>query len=114
MCRYCDDIAKRFPLTNKGHREAFADYSWAYKTLRERVSDGSFELFAGDCPMDDIERQIELEAHFAMEHYVKCKGCGKIFMIGYCCRGMAVGKTADRLPNLDRVLWGHYGSYFKK
>lgn len=50
MCRYCDDVAKRFPLTNAGHRQALADYTRAYKALREKIDDDKFELFARRLP----------------------------------------------------------------
>lgn len=97
MCKLCDDLAARFPLNSKDHNRAGKDYFWAFQTLRERMMLGTLEYLAGNCPPEDIEKHIDKEDLYTMRHYFRCS-CGKIFFIGYCCRGMPLGQIVDELP----------------
>lgn len=113
MCIRCDEIAKRFPLDLSSHHAAFADYKWAYKALTDKVSLRHFELYAGDCPMDEIEHNLDIM--YTMRHYVRCRNCGRIFFIGFCVRGMPLGEIVDSLPpTIEHISNGHYGTYYDK
>ena len=114
MCKVCDNISKKFPLDASNHSSAFNDYIWAYKTLRQKVQKGYIEFLAGDCPLNDIEKHIDVEDLYTMYHYFKCK-CNKIFFVGFCCRGMPLGKIISKLPdNIAEISNGHFGTYYEK
>lgn len=115
ICINCESIGLKFPLNNSSHMEAFKDYKLVYETLRSATQLNILEFIAGDCPLHDIENHMALEDLYTMCHYFKCNKCGRIFFIGFCCRGMPIGKIVYELPtNIEQISNGHYGTYYAK
>ena len=78
------------------------------------VREGQIEFYAGDCLLDDMERHLEEERHFTIQHYFRCVACGQSFFIGACIRGTPVfEKSFPPAPEtLTRILWGHCGTFY--
>lgn len=72
-----------FPINNSSHMEVFKVYKLAYETLRNAAQMHTLDFLAGDCPLHDIEKHIELEDLNTMSHYFKCNKCRKIYLSGF-------------------------------
>ncbi len=83
--------------------------------LKEMESQKRIELFAGDCPIEDVLDHLGSELHYTVCHYFKCKACGKFIFIGACIRGTPIFNTLNTLEDidLDNILWGKIGTLFE-
>ena len=90
------------------------DYWGAIKLMRKSVEIGKLEFVAGDCPIQDIEKEIEAESQYTYYHYFQCK-CGKCFNTGVCIRSSApIIKVLEGLPdNYMKKLNSRFGSRFE-
>lgn len=79
------------------------------------IEQGRIELYAGDCLIEEAEKNLLGEQHYTICHYLKCKSCSRFFFIGACIRGTPIYKALDNLNdvNLDNMLWGHCGTLYK-
>ena len=118
ICKTCDFIQDVFEAAKK---DAQYTYGPVIMLLQEMELQKRIELFAGDCPIDEIPRHLNEEIHFAVRHYFKCtsheRHYGKrYFFIGACVRGTPTFKILDSLAdeNLATVLWGKTGVLFEK
>lgn len=80
------------------------------------LKQGRIELYAGDCPIDEVEKNLIDEEHYTIQHYFKCRNCNQYFYIGACVRGMPVFKIVDNIKTIDfnKMLWGRYGTHFQQ
>ena len=110
MCDICKEILPFFH-SHDDRMEAYNDYQSAYRVLRRMCINNEMEFVAGDCPLEDIEKHIELEDLYTISHYFRCK-CGKIFFVGFCCRGMPICTIEDSILT-DKHYWNgrKFGSW---
>lgn len=83
--------------------------------LSSLLEEKRLELYAGDCPFEDMMKVLSAEEHFTVCFYLRCPKCGEIYFFGACIRGMPVYKKADDLTDeeIRNLLWGKEGSYFQ-
>lgn len=112
MCEKCYILKELF---KSAERYPHQNYFPTIAFIKEMTKQNRIELFAGDCPLDEVERLLEEEKHYTICHYFSCKSCDQYFFIGACVRGTPIYKTMDNLEaeNLDRMLWGHCGTLFE-
>jgi len=73
------------------------------------------ELFAGDCPLDEVQKHIWDEGHYTIQHYFRCPSCNEHFYVGACIRGTPIYKVVkDVEPRILNTLWGKTGTYFER
>lgn len=110
-CVLCDRISNDFqpkrPCTH-------AEYMGAFVLMRNLVKTGDIVFLAGSCPLDELEKYLEIEDLYTIEHYFKCR-CGKIYYTGCCIRGRSILDVVNSLPvNIKITISGRYGSYFEE
>ena len=118
ICKTCDFIQDVFAAAKK---DAHHTYGPVTMLLKEMEQQKRIELFAGDCPIDEISQHLNEEIHFAVRHYFKCTSHDRhygerYFFIGACVRGAPSFTILDSLAdeNLATVLWGKTGVLFEK
>jgi hypothetical protein len=118
ICKTCNFIQEVFEAAKK---DAHYTYGPVIMLLKEMELQKRIELFASDCPIDEISHHLNEEIHFAVRHYFKCtsheRHCGeRYFFIGACVRGTPTFKILDSLAdeNLANVLWGKTGVLFEQ
>lgn len=75
------------------------------KKLDDWENKGLIELYAGDSYLNDIKIHCNREDRYTINHYYRCKKCGKVFFIGFCCRGGYIFKVAD--CDLESIDFDH-------
>lgn len=112
-CPCCGPLAAQ---ANEPLRGAYRQYDQILRALTERERQGCMELYAGDCPLEDTDAVLDAEQHYTVCHYVRCRRCGALYLLGACVRGAPVFRqVADlRKENLTTRLWGRCGSYFSQ
>lgn len=75
----------------------YKKYLEILKLLDEFEKKDILELYAGDSYLNDVEYHITEEDRYTINYYYRCKNCGKIFYLGFCCRGGFVFKI-DEYP----------------
>ena len=72
------------------------------------------ELFAGDCLLEDTDSVLDAEQHYTVCHYMRCRSCEAIYLIGACIRGRPIYRRVEDIKkeNLDNRLWGRCGTYY--
>ncbi len=85
-----------------------------YSLLSVLVSGGQLEVYAGDCPFENMMQVLEEEKHFTVCFYLQCVKCGAMYFLGACIRGTPrYGKVENiSLENIENLLWGREGTYF--
>lgn len=113
MCNSCFVLKKLFEGSES---DSHQNYIPTFNFIKEMVRQGRLELFAGDCPLDEMEKHLAEEFHFTIRHYFKCKSCYNYFFIGACIRGTPIYEAMEDLngENFDNTLWGHYGTLYDK
>jgi hypothetical protein len=81
--------------------------------MKELVESGKITFFAGSCPLDELEKHLDAEDLYTIEHYFRCK-CGSYYYTGYCIRGGPILRVLNALPkNFSTTISGHFGMYFE-
>ena len=118
ICKTCEFIRDVFEAAKK---DAHDTYWPVVALLKDMEQQGRIELFAGDCPIDEIGQHLNEEIHFSVCHYFKCTSHEryygeKYFFIGACVRGTPIFKVLNSLDgeNLTNILWGKTGVLFEQ
>ena len=101
-------LKKRFPISVKNYFNALS----AAKTL---IKDGTMELFAGDCPIEEVEQHLKDEDLYTVILYLRCQKCNTYYWLGACVRGepgIRIVRNVHKIP-LNRVLTGRKGVFFE-
>jgi|BioPla2DNA2_1021312.scaffolds.fasta_scaffold32279_4 hypothetical protein len=112
MCEQCYELRKLFEA---GDSNSHYNYIPTLSFINEMVKQGRLELYAGDCPIEDVEKHLSEEIHYTIRHYFRCKSCNDYFFIGACIRGTPIYKIMKNVDseNFENLLWGKYGILFK-
>ena len=111
ICPFCGPLAAQAKKPLNG---SYRQYDQILHRLMEMERQGSMELYAGDCPLEDTNAALDAERHYTVCHYVRCRQCGALYFLGACIRGTPVFRqVADiRKENLNTRLWGRCGTCF--
>jgi hypothetical protein len=113
MCEQCYVLKELFGAAESSpHR----NYIPTLAFIHEMVKQDRMELFAGDCPLEKVKKQLDDEIHYTIQHYFICKSCGHYFLIGACIRGMPIYEMMDNVKNVnfDTMLWGRVGTLYER
>jgi hypothetical protein len=112
VCEKCYALAELFKAADKNPHE---NYLPSIAFIEQLVKQGELELYAGDCPLEEIEKHLEEESHYTICHYFVCKQCNEYFFIGVCIRGRPIYKVKKDLKdeNFNNILWGRCGTFYK-
>lgn len=112
QCPACSSLHK---LLTANARDSWKKYDQVMATSRDLVIQGTLELFAGDCPLEDADDALASEQHLTVCHYLRCKSCGNLYYVGGCIRGKPVFRrvTDQDSERIAFRLWGRYGSFFE-
>ena len=112
-CLSCGLLLTQMKKTNS---DSYRQYDLILQILMELERKGVVELFAGDCPLEDIDTVLGAEQQYTVCQYMRCRSCGAIYFIGSCIHGSPVYRKVENLQaeNLDNKLWGRYGTYFSE
>lgn len=86
QCPACSSLHK---LLTANARDSWKKYDQVMATSRDLVIQGTLELFAGDCPLEDVDDALASEQHLTVCHYLRCKSCGNLYYVG----GLHPGET---------------------
>ncbi|NBI29174.1 hypothetical protein [Chengkuizengella marina] len=112
MCEKCYILKKIFKVADSNPH---LNYFPTIKFIEELVLQERIEVYAGDCPLNDIEQLLNEEKHYTVCHYLRCKDCFHYFFIGACIRGTPIYKTMVNFKKeeLENMLWGQHGTFFE-
>lgn len=112
FCPHCAALAGQL---EKAKGDPGRGYAPTLQMVMEMEQSKVIELFAGDCPLEDVDEVLYAEQHYTVCHYLRCKACGAIYFVGACIRGKPVYRRVEDLSreNLAFRLWGRCGSYFQ-
>lgn len=112
--RFCPACAPLAQCIRKARRNPHQGYDSVIQTAAELAADGSIELLAGDCPLEEADEVLRQEKHYTVCHYLRCRSCGAVYFVGACIRGQPIFRREEPLDHekLSRLLWGRCGSYF--
>lgn len=87
-----------------------------HNLLSVLVKRNRLEIYAGDCPFDDMMKVLYAEERYTVRFYLRCPECGKIYLFGACIRGNAIYKCVEDISKekIDNRIWGNKGIYYKK
>lgn len=112
MCDNCKIVKAAFEgAKNQPH----LNYPPLHAMLSEMLKQRRLELYAGDCPFDEMTEVLEKETHYTVCSYLRCSECGTFFFFGACIRGEPKFKEISDITaeNIDKMLWGREGEHFK-
>ena len=111
----CPACSKFHRLLAAKIREPGKKYDQAMATARDLMAQGTLELFAGDCPLEDADGILASEQHLTVCHYLRCKSCGSLYYVGACIRGKPVFRrvTDQDTERIAFRLWGRCGTFFE-
>jgi len=112
VCNKCNVLKELFKGAESNSHQ---NYLPVLAFIKEMVRQRRIELFAGDCPLEEVEKQLYDEINYTIEHYLRCKSCNQYFFVGACIRGMPIYKVMDNLNNInfDNTLWGQWGTLYE-
>ncbi len=112
MCEKCYVLRELFKAAESNSHQ---NYIPTLAFIKEMVRQERIELFAGDCPIEEVEKHLFDEIHYTISHYFRCKSCEQSFFIGACIRGMPVYKRINDLNtiNFNTMLWGRCGILYE-
>ena len=112
MCEQCYVLDQ---LLEAGKSNTHQNYFPTLMFLNELVKEGNLELYAGDCPIDEVRMHIKSAKHYTIVHYFRCKNCDRIFFVGSCIKGKPTFRTIENISsvNLKNGLWGRCGTYYE-
>ena len=113
LCDKCYILTELFKAAESNSHQ---NYIPTLSFINEMIKQGRIELYAGDCPIEEVKKNLNDETHYTICHYFMCKGCNHYYFIGACIRGTPVYKTIDSIKNVnfDNMLWGRYGALYYK
>lgn len=111
----CPACSLFYRLLTSKTREPWKKYDQVMATARDLVTQGTLELFAGDCPLEDADGVLASEQHLTVCHYLRCKSCGNLYYVGACIRGKPVFRrvTDQDTERTAFRLWGRCGTFFE-
>ena len=111
MCDKCYVLKELFRGAESNSHQ---NYIPTLAFVREMVKQDRIEIFAGDCPLEEVEKHLSDEIHYTISHYLKCKSCNQYFFIGACIRGIPIYETKSSISSkdFDNLLWGRYGTKY--
>lgn len=113
MCEKCYVLTEIFKAADS---DSHYNYIPSISFIRAMIKQDRLELYAGDCPLEEVEKHLWEEKHYTVCHYLRCTKCNQYFFIGACIRGTPIYKILGGLAEekIDNILWGHYGTLFNK
>ena len=110
-CPSCKQLSAQLKEASGG---SCRQYDQVLQALMELEARGDMELFAGDCPLENIDAALASEQHYTVSHYLRCRRCGALYFAGACIRGRPVFRRVDDIEkeNLNTRLWGRCGTYY--
>lgn len=103
-CKVCVSFKSNF------HQK---EYIEGFTLMRDLVNRGEITFYAGSCPLNDLERHLDIEDLYTIEHYFKCR-CGTFYYTGYCVRGRPILRSNEKpTKSLAKTISGHYGELFE-
>ena len=104
MCNNCN-VLLQLASSSKGELEELdRHYASVAEVLKELVSSAKLEFVAGDCSLEDIEKNHEnLEQIVMLRHYFRCE-CGQTYFLGAFCRGKPKFKRVEKIPDVDYLV----------
>ena len=84
QCPACSSLHK---LLTANARDSWKKYDQVMATSRDLVIQGTLELFAGDCLLEDADDALASEQHLTVCHYLRCKSCGNLYYVGAASGG---------------------------
>ena len=84
-------------------------------TARDLVDQGTLELLAGDCRLEDADGGLASEQHLTVCHYLRCKSCGNLYFVSACIRGKPDFRrvTDQDTARIAFRLWARSGTIFE-
>ncbi|TFB22010.1 hypothetical protein E3U55_06835 [Filobacillus milosensis] len=113
MCRECYIVSELF---NAAKSHPHQNYIPSLAFINEMLKQERIELFAGDCPLEEVEKHLSDELHYTIKHCFRCKSCKLYFLIGACIRGVPIYEIKENIEtvNFDNILWGRFGTLYKQ
>lgn len=113
MCNNCMILEELFMEARK---EPHLHFVPVYQKLAEMINQNQLSVYAGDCRFEDALDVLAAEKHHTVCFYLKCEDCGTYFFFGACIRGVPKYRMVANIDeeNIDRILWGREGNYFKE
>lgn len=113
ICGNCEIVKTAFAGAAS---EPHLNYLPVHALLSTMLKQNRLEVYAGDCPFDEMTEQLNNETHYTVCFYLKCIKCGKVFFFGACVRGVPIYKAVDDTTriNFNNQLWGREGTYFEQ
>ena len=113
MCKNCDIVDSSFKGASSNPHFNLAPIHSLLSVLVKRKQ---LEIYAGDCPFDDMLEVLEEEKHDTVCFYLRCSKCGKIYFLGAYIRGTPIYKYVEDIKKekIDNMIWGNKGVYYKK
>ena len=110
-CSICGLLAAQMKEASGG---SYRQYDQILQKLMELERQDVMELFAGDCLLEDTDSVLDAEQHYTVCHYMRCRSCEAIYLIGACIRGRPIYRRVEDIKkeNLDNRLWGRCGTYY--
>ncbi|MDQ0088594.1 hypothetical protein J2T12_002000 [Paenibacillus anaericanus] len=111
MCKSCFVLRELFTAAIS---DAHQNYIPTISFIKEMIKQQRLELYAGDCPLEEVARHLSEEIHYTVRHYLRCKSCNHYFFIGACIRGTPIYKTIESINDVNvKNMWGNYGSLYE-
>jgi len=113
--KFFDSFVNKCEVCNP-YRSCFTQMKYldGFNLMRSQVENGKLVFYAGSCPLNELEKHLESEDLYTIEHYFKCK-CGRYYYTGYCIRGNPVLKSNEKpTKGVFKNLSGRYGEYFER
>ena len=92
----CSACSKFHRLLAAKTREPWKKYDQVMATARDLVDQGTLELFAGDCPLEDADGVLASEQHLTVCHYLRCKSVREPLLCGCLHPGETGFPASDR------------------
>lgn len=113
MCKNCKVVEELFIAASSNPHE---NYVPVYRLLEELIKQKRLEVYAGDCPFEDVLKVLNSEKHYTVSFYLACTQCSNIFFYGACIRGKPVYKKVENFSKekTEALLRGREGLYFRQ
>lgn len=112
MCKNCDIVNSSF---KKAVSNPHGNFIPVYNFLSVLVAKKQLEIYAGDCPFEEMLTILDEEKHYTVCFYLRCPKCKRIYFFGACIRGTPVYKRIENIKQekIDNLILGKEGIYFQ-
>lgn len=113
MCTNCEIVKTAFAGAAS---EPHLNYLPIHALLSTMLKQNRLEVYAGDCPFDEMTEVLEGEEHYTVCFYFKCPECDTFYFFGACIRGVPIYKVINDISaeKLGKMLWGTEGTWFSE